>query len=280
MASRNIKPTLRNDRYADKYQTRIIKETAEGDNPFIATEVQCSGYDLHELANNVSYVEMLFLMIKGDLPSAGQKQFLNKLFVYFSHPGPRHEASRAAVLAGVGKTIPENVLPASMLVYGGSRTGAGNVEACMRFINKNRRKPVEETVVKVGSEQGFCSYYGGIDEYAKTICKSLIASDIETDSLQWVMDMDELLADQGKGIGMTRPMIAAAAFCDLGILPRYGVALLQHIASAGLLAQAFENANRPATVLPFVSDDNYFIDEGYKEDDSYSERRLEEGEPV
>lgn len=259
MTSRNIKPTLREDRYAEKYQTRIIKEIAGGDNPFIETEVQCAGYDLHELANRLSYVEMLYLMIKGDRPSAAQHSFLNKLFVYFSHPGPRHEASRAAVLAGVGKTIPENVLPASLLVYGGSRTGAGSVETCMRFIVKNRSKPAATVVNSVGSSQGMGSYYGEVDRFAESICRKLIESEIDTTSLRWILDLHCALVEQQKNIGLTKPLVAAAAFCDLGILPRYGVALLQLVSSAGLLAQAFENSNKPATVLPFVSDDDYEI---------------------
>jgi len=254
---RNISVKHRDDQYAEKYRTSIWCEQAGEENPFIETSVSCHGYALEELANKVDFSQMLFLMLKGELPDKAQHNFFNKLLVAFSHPGVRHEATRASILAGVGKTIPENVLPTAMLVFGGERTGAGGIAQIMKFISKNKRKLPQEVIDKKIELRGFGSYYGAVDKMAKKMAGWLVEESYETPHLQWAIDMGSALEAKTNNCGLLKAGTAAAAFCDLGIMPKYAVGLYQLISAPGMLAQGFEHANKAPTVLPFVGDEDY-----------------------
>lgn len=254
---RDVTVKHRDDAYAEKYRTAIWCEESDHENPFIETDAYCSGYSLEELVGNVSYAEMLFLLIKGELPDENQKRLLNKMLVAFSHPGVRNEASRASILAGVGKTVPQNVLPVALLVYGGSRTGAGAVEEMMRFLAKNRRKPARDIASGEQRPPVLGDYYGGVDVMAGKMCDWLLEDDVLTPHLHWSRELAKCVQADNPAIGLTKSAVAAAALCDMGFMPKYGVGLLQLMAAPGLLAQGFEHTNKPATVLPFVSDEDY-----------------------
>jgi citrate synthase len=256
-SERNVTVKHRDEKYADRYRTAIWQEESEHDNPFVDTDAYCRGYRFEDLVANTSYAEMVFLMIKGELPSSSQKALFEKVLVAFSHPGIRNDAVRAAILAGVGKTVPENVLPIATLVFGGSRTGAGDVEKMMRFFAKNKRKlpadvlAVQEQPIVLGQ------YFGEADVMAAKICAWLMGDEQETPHLHWGKALVAEAQASDANIGWTKASVAAALFCDLGFMPKFGVGLLQMMAAPGLLAQGFEHANKPATVLPFVSDDDY-----------------------
>lgn len=256
---RNIEVRHRGDQYAEHYRTAIWSEINDHDNPFIDTDALCHGYPLEQLVAGVSYPEMIFLMLKGDLPSESELVFLNRLLVAFSHPGVRHDATRAGVQAGVGKTLPSHCLPIALLVYGGDNA-AGRVEDCMRFFTRSRRKPVASFVEEAQKTRppGFDAYYASVDVMAGKIAGWLCASELATPSLDWAVEFAAAMTEKGgETAGWTRPAIAAAAFCDLGFRPRYGPGLLQMMAAPGLLVQGMEHANKPATVLPFVDDADY-----------------------
>lgn len=267
MNDRNIKVKHRDDKYAEKYRTNIWLEKSDHENPFVETDTYCYGYSLDELANKVNFVDMLFLMLKGELPSDQQRSFLNKLMILFCHPGIRHEATRASILAGVGKTIPENILPAALLVFGGARTGAGNLAIIMRFISRNKRKTADDVIAEKIDLPGFAAYYGSKDVMAPKMATWLIAEEYDTPNLEWALSASRLLTDKNDERGLTKAAVVAAAFCDLGVMPRYGVGLYQLLAAPGLLMQGLEHSNKPATVLPFVADEDYELKENGVKDE-------------
>lgn len=254
---RKISVKHRDDQYAEKYRTSVWLEQPSPENPFVETDASCYGYPLEELANNVDFAQMLFLMLKGELPSEPQKRFFNKLLVAFSHPGIRHDATRASILAGVGKTIPENVLPAAMLVFGGERTAAGGLDRTMKFISKSRRKDPVVILERASALPGFGCYYGSCDAMAKKMANWLVAEEYETPHLEWALKMAAALEEKSAPQSILKAGVVAAAFCDLGIMPKFAVGLYQLVVAPGLLAQGFEHANKAPTVLPFVGDEDY-----------------------
>ncbi len=257
MTDRKISVKHREARYAEHYATNIWHEIPSSQNPFVEEDVECYGYPLEDLVNGVTFPEMVFLLIKGELPVAEELQFLNRLMVAFSHPGVRHEASRAAVMAGVPKTLPEHVLPISLMIYGGARTGCSEMAATMKFYARNRRKDIARLVTPADKLPGFRLYYGDVDVMALRIADWLIACEIETPHLEWGKSVATYMAENGIENAWSKQGVAAAAFCDLGIPPRYATGLVQCMAAPGLLAQGMENANKPPTVLPFVDDSRY-----------------------
>ena len=256
---RSVVVKHRNNQYAERYRTAIWLEESDHDNPFVETAAFCHGYPFEELVNKVSYPQMLFLLLKGELPTKPQELLLNKALVAFSHPGVRHDAVRAAALAGVGKTLPQNVLPIAMLVFGGSRTGSADVAKMMRYFTKTKRQSASEALAIDKAPIVLGDYFGEADVMAAKIAQWLSKGDDQTPHIDWGIKLVAEAQTQNKKIGWTKASVAAAVFCDLGLMPKFGVALMQLLAAPGLLAQGVEHANKPVTVLPFVGDENYEI---------------------
>lgn len=262
----------RNEAFAQKTATRIWYEEPSADNPFIAARALCHGYDLLELMQKRSIVDVFYLLFRGELPSAEQAQLLQQLMIGLINPGPRHPATRAAMNAGIGKSDPVHILPIASAVFGGEYQGAGEIDATMRFLRKQQHSDPAHYAMALLEQvtepspgdsvplpiPGFGRCYGGVDLLAKKIAGQLLALPAAGKALHWAVALAQAL--EKNGIGISNSGIAAAVFADLGFQPRAGGCLYQLLSAPGLVAQGIELANKPITAMPFINDDNYFIE--------------------
>jgi citrate synthase len=259
----------RNEAFVEKTATKIWQEIPVQDNPYIAETCRCHGYDLIELMQKRSFVDVLYLLFRGELPTANEARLLEQLMIGLINPGPRHPATRAAMNAGVGKTDPVHILPIALSVYGGDYLGAGEIESAMQFLRQGRKNdPAQYAQTLLEQESppaegdwhigpGFGSYYGGIDRMAAKLGEHLAKLAGDTATLEWGCAFVKIL--NGRDLGWLSTGVAAAVFTDLGIPPRQGAGLLQIIAAPGLFAHGIELANKPRTAMPYISDENYVI---------------------
>ena len=262
----------RNEPFVARTATRIWCEQASADNPYIATHALCHGYDLFELMAKRSFVDVFYLLFRGELPSKADTQLLQTLMIALINPGPRHPATRAAMNAGVGKSDPVHILPIAAAVIGGEHEGAGIVEPAMRFLRKQQQRDPQQFFIEVMPQfaalttideqrlllPGFGAHYGGANLLAKNIALQLCELEAAGTALHWGCQFAAQLETQG--IGWTMPGIAAAVFADLSFQPRVGGSLFQLLSAPGLVAHGIELANKPITAMPFVSDENYVIE--------------------
>jgi len=261
----------RNEAFVDKLKTRIWEECPDQDNPYIAETCRCHGYDMQDLMQQRSFVDVFYLLFRGELPNVEQAQLLESLMIVLINPGPRHPATRAAMNAGVGKTEPVHILPIALSILGGEHLGAGCIEASMRFLRKHSKtNPLEQAQQLIESsvrpEQGdwdiapgFGSRYGGVDIVPGKMAAQLLDLPASGKCLSWGQQFTHALAEQQMGWHMTG--LAAAVFADLGFQPRMGAGLFQLMSAPGLFAHGIELANKPTTAMPFVKDENYVIEE-------------------
>jgi len=267
--SRHVAVESRNESFVKKTRTTIWQEVPSEDNPYIAETCRCHGYDLIELMQNRSFVDVLFLLFRGELPQSGQSQLLEHLMIALINPGPRHPATRAAMNAGVGKTDSVHILPIALAVLGGEHLGAGNIEPAMRFLRKHSKKDASAVAQELLAVEkpdegdwpiapGFGSRYAGIDQLPNSIAEQLVKMPSAGKCLQWGQAFASALeADQ---MGWLFPGVAAAVFADLGFQPRMGPGLFQLLSAPGLYAHGIELANKPTTAMPFIQDENYVIE--------------------
>lgn len=262
----------RNEPFVQRVATRIWNELPSDDNPFIASHALCHGYDLFELMEKRSFVDVFYLLFRGELPSKAEAQLLQALMIALINPGPRHPATRAAMNVGVGKTDPVHILPIAAAVLGGQHEGGGIVEESMRFLRKQQKLDAQHVASKLlqqyestanADEQlfiapGFGRHQGGVDLLAKNIATQLCELEASGKALQWGCQLATTMEPQG--IGWMTTGIAAAVFADLGFQPRAGGSLFQLLGAPGLVAHGIELANKPITAMPFVSDENYVIE--------------------
>lgn len=260
----------RNEPFVSRTATRIWQETPSSDNPYIAASALCHGYDLLELMEKRSFVDVFYLLFRGELPCAQDAQLLQQLMIALINPGPRHPATRAAMNVGVGKTEPMHILPIASAVLGGDYMGGGEIEPAMRFFRKQQNsKPSDllaeilQSVLEKSPENiaqcvpGFGIRNGGIEIMATDIVNHLVGLESAGKALRWACEFNIELRKYGLGILTTG--VAAAIFADLGFQPRAGGSLFQLIGAPGLVAHGLELANKPITAMPFVSDERYEI---------------------
>jgi len=114
--------------------TRIWREEPEAGNPFAARAAFCHGYDVFgEMLGKARWVEMLFLLFRGERPSRGQADLLDALAVALANPGPRDPSVHAAMCAGVGGSTAASSLIASLAVGAGGQGGAREVFLLMKL---------------------------------------------------------------------------------------------------------------------------------------------------
>ncbi|MEW5755702.1 MAG: citrate synthase [Pseudomonadota bacterium] len=259
----------RDIQFAERATTRIWQETASEDNPYIAAGCRCHGYDLQELMHKRSFVEVFYLLFRGELPSGSEAELLEHLMIALINPGPRHPATRAAINTAVGKTDPAHILPIGMMVLSGEHLGGIEVEASMRFIRKRLRDDPQCVAGELLESErppaegdwhiapGFGNRFGGIDIMPGKIAAQLAQLPGSGKALAWGEAFARAL--QPHDMGWLTSGIAAAAFCDLGFQPRAAAGLLQILSAPGLLAHGLEYANKPITALPRISDEDYHI---------------------
>lgn len=255
-------------RFTSRTVTRIWEEIPHKENPYLADKCRCHGYDILELARKKSFVDVLFLLFQGELPSADQANILETLLITMINPGPRHPATRAAMNAGVGKTHGSHLLPIGLSILGGAHLGGEEVTEAMLFLRKNRRNSPGHIATELLQGEkpkkgdwhiapGFGSRFDAIDPMPQQIVKLLSNSPGSGDHLQWGNELAGFILPHSMGWLSTG--VAAAVFCDLGFHPRAGAGMYQLLGAPGLLAHGLELANKPIVAMPFLQEEQYVI---------------------
>ncbi len=271
MSSKHRNIEKRKYQFTEKISTQIWHEHPCPENPYLPQSAYCYGYDLLELINKRSYTDVFYLIFRGELPTLEQSDLLEKLMVALINPGPRHPATRGAMIAGVGKTDPSLILPISLSIFSGTHVGAGCIEEAMIFMSENIDKNPGILAKNLLSNSkppsegdwhpapGFGSRFNGIDMLTHEFAKRLSCMLGAGPALQWGEEFATSLKPHG--IGWLVTGVAAATFCDLGFHPRVGPGLFQLLCAPGLLAHGIELANKPFTAMPFPSDKDYLIED-------------------
>lgn len=259
----------RKDAFVDRTETKIWQEQPNPENPYVAASCRCHGYDLLQLMAQCRFVEVLYLLFRGELPATAEAEILECLMIALINPGPRHPAARAAMVAGVGKSMPEHILPIALTILGGNHLGAGSIEATMRFLRQHQKQDPTDCAMQylaktpLQREQdwilvpGFGCRFGSVDSITQELATHLVNLPGSGPSLQWGQAFAKTL--QPHHLGWLTTGIAAAVFTDLGFNPKAGAGLFQLLQAPGLLAHGVELANKPFTAMPFVKDENYVI---------------------
>ena len=255
--SRNREIRKRKTPFNQVLETQITEEVPCQDNPYLYQEMHICGYDHLQLIAKVSFTDMLFLMLKQQLPTPQQSRLLQALSVAFCNPGLRHEASQAAITSAAGRTEPLHILPIAMGMYSGQFNAAGEITEIHQHFAQLRNVPAEEwlNAVKQGQIPGFGTLYGSKDPYALKLLEAL-AGISETDSMVYQLaQLEPQLNDTA--VGILKTGVATAALTDLSFDARQSSVVFQWMAAPGLLAHGLEYCDKPMSAMRFESDEQY-----------------------
>lgn len=254
--------------FNSRVTTSVCKELPAPDNPYLAERLLVHGYDVGELLHRRDYVDVVFLTLQGELPSAEQKQLFELVLIALSHPGPRHPATRSVMTAGGSNTNAAQLLPIGLSLMGGAHLGASTVTAAMEFLSDHRAhdpvavarqlqlpRDLSEEKTSQGIP-GFGEHFGSRDRRSEALVQTLLDRCCSCDMVRWGQAMVEAVPE-AIPFGWLSTGVAAAAFVDLGFSPAMGGGVYQAASWPGLLAHGLEALARPLTAQPFVSDEHF-----------------------
>jgi citrate synthase len=268
--------------YNSSVSTKLCLELPADDNPFLTDKRYLAGYDIEALTSKVTYIESLYLLFKQELPNPQQTALLNALFVALINAGPRDEAVRASMTAGVSKTRAEHLLPIGLTVLGGANNGAQTVERAYSFIEQNVNKSQSDnsylniklldnliaelfsdiqSVNNINPEStiqycpGFGQHYGGIDKLTARLSQSVFEIIPNSIVFSWCQAFNQKM--NKFNIGINPVGLAAAVFLELKLGARESIGLYQLLRAPGILAQGMEQTHKPITAIPMLTDQEY-----------------------
>lgn len=228
-------------------------------NPFWRTSISrvqpnhvtVRGYDLAELIGNVSFGEVVYLLMKGELPEKGEGKLIEAILVSacdHSLAAPSADAVRFVASSGVPL---QTAVAAGILAIGEWHAGA--IEECARLLQQafqpgDRREIRQIAFGMVRNARaegrrmpGFGHPYHTSDPRVKRLLDLGEQLKLTGNYTELARHLEtELLANYGKKIPMNVDGAIAAIISDLGIDWRLGKGFFIIARSAGLVAHAHE----------------------------------------
>ncbi|NRF70003.1 citryl-CoA lyase [Aquincola sp. S2] len=246
-------------------RTRIWQEEAEADNAFATRTAHCHGYDVYgQMLGHARWVEMLYLLFRGEAPDAAQAALLEALAVGLANAGPRDPAVHAAMCAGIGGSPAAAALMAALAVGAGQHTGAREVllameawQACGTDLAAWRRHLQRPATTSTdiwpdhSEPPGFDPHGTSVAGTVRQALHRMTELSPGT-SLAWLgAQRVELERCAGGPLAMTG--VAAAALTDLGFSPEAGEMLFLLMRLPGAAAHALEQRSNSYRDFPFFA---------------------------
>lgn len=254
---------MKNDMPAERIHTRIWLEEAEADNPFVTRAAYCHGYDVYgDLLGRARWVDMLYLLFKGEAPSAQQARLLEGVALMLANAGPRDPAVHAAMCAGVSGSPAAAALMAALAVGAGQHTGAREVFLAMQgWIECGLDLPAWQQRLAAAQplDNGIwpgCEHAPGFDINAtRTPLPVLQAlahfAELGVGRCLGWLQTERTAIEQAAGHALGLTGVVAAAFVDLGFSPDEGEMLHLLLRLPGAAVHALEQRSAGYKSFPF-----------------------------
>ena len=247
----------------ESVRTRIWLEEPEPGNAFATRAAHCHGYDVYgEMLGHARWVEMLYLLFRGEVPTPAQAALLESLAVALANAGPRDPAVHAAMCAGVGGSTAAASLIAALAVGAGQSTGAREVFLAMQIRDRcgddlgawqRRLRTPPEYLAGIWQA---CEHPPGFDPHGAAATTpvrqtlSCLARLSPGPHLPWLAANRDAL-ESAAGLPLAQAGVAAAAFADLGLTPDQGEMLHLLLRLPGAAVHALEQRQLGHKNFPF-----------------------------
>lgn len=256
---------MSNGSKTEQIRTRIWQEEPEPDNPFATRTARCHGYDVYgEMLGQARWVEMLYLIFKGEGPSSKQTELLEALAVALANPGPRDPSVHAAMCGGVGGSTAAACLIAALAVGAGQLSGGREVFLAMEGWNscgsdldawRSRLATPTDSSASIWPTPehppGFDPHGVGTATIVRQTLSCLAGIGCGTRLIWLEANLSSLEAAAGSPLALSG--VAAAAFSDLGFTPEQGEMLQLLLRLPGAAAHALEQSHYGHKKFPFFT---------------------------
>lgn len=247
MSEKDAEGALR--KVEDWWSTEIIKMR-----PGI---IEFRGYPIQDLIGRVSFPQMIWLMLRGELPTPDQAALMEAALVASVDHGPHAPSIAIARMAASCGVDLNNAMASAANVLGDSHGGAG--EQCMELFAAAKREldrgAVLEPAIRTVLDNHIARYgkivagYGHRFHPVDPRCAPLLSL-VEREAERGTVSgefvsigravEEALRARTGKSIPMNIDGATAVIFAELGFAPPLGRGLFVLSRSVGILAHAWE----------------------------------------
>jgi len=252
------------DRAKEVIYTRIWQEEAEPDNPFAARIARCHGFDVYgDMLGNARWIEMVYLLFRGEPPSAPATQSLEALAIALANPGPRDPSIHAAMCGGTGGSPAAASLMAALAVGAGSLFGGREILLAVQdwqdcgtdlqaWQDRLRNRPAARQVTAWPEPE----HAPGFDPHgvrATLIIEQTLACLAGFGcgvSLPW-LQVHRADLEAAAGLPLSLTGVAAATFADLGFAPEEAEMLYLILRLPGAAVHALEQWKFGHKKFPF-----------------------------
>lgn len=253
--------------------TRIWLEEPEADNPFATRTAHCHGYDVYgQMLGQARWVDMLYLLFRGEAPTPAQSRLLEALAVALANPGPRDPMVHAAMCGGIGGSPAAASLMAALSVGAGQSGGARDVFLALKGWSACQQIDVSDWVSALTrhtpptwlapEDAGWpaIEHPAGFDPHGVSTA-TVVLQTLQTlahlstgPRLPWMVAHRAEL-EQAAGLPLAMTGVAAAALADLGFNGAQGEMLHLLLRLPGSAAHALEQAQQGFKRFPYPAVD-------------------------
>lgn len=213
------------------------------------------GYPIQDLIGHIGYVQMVWLMLRGELPSEAQARLFEAALIAGVDHGPHAPSiaiARMAISCGVGLN---GAVGSAVNVLGDIHGGAG--QQCMELYldcrkrqTRGEQEPIRRALDAYRHEHdkiipGFGHRFHPRDPRAKrllTMVDDAVAAGTVSGEFAAIGRGVEIVLEQEKGrhIPMNIDGVTAVVYSELGFAPELGRGIFLLSRSVGILAHAWE----------------------------------------
>ena len=250
---------------ANLIHSRIWEEEAEPENAFATRRAHCHGYDVYgAMLGHATWADMIYLMLRGEAPSAAQERLFDTLALALANPGPRAPSVHAAMCGGVAGSTAAASLIAALAVGAGGYGGAREVLLAMQQWRdcgadlaqwQAQLAADPDRSVSIWPEQEHAAGFDPHTRSASTIVLQTLhclAGISPGPHLPWLLANRGAL-EAGAGCALGMGAVAAAALHDLGFTPAQGEMLFLMLRLPGAAAHALEQGEMGFRKFPFYT---------------------------
>ena len=224
-------------------------------------QIAMRGYAIQDLIGKISFPQMIWLMLRGDLPSAAQGRLLEAALVASVDHGPHAPSIAVARIAATTGIALNNVMASAVNVLGDVHGGAG--QQCMELYETIITHPKSETDLAGAVDEALAAF---VAEHGKIIpgfghrwhpvdprCAPLLKLVEEAQAAGEVKGRYAAVGREveagikrrtSKNIPMNIDGVTAVIFSELGFAAPLGRGLFILSRSVGILSHAWEEISK------------------------------------
>ncbi len=226
------------------------------------------GYSQTDLIANLSFSDMVFLLLKGELPTEKQSKIFQHVLISFSDHGITPPSTQTArIIASSGSPL-NNAVAGGLLSFGKNHAGA--IKKSMNLFqdkinnldineDSDENKLLSKLAIDIVNEYsdknlkipGFGHRYHTQDPRAKKLVELVIEEEFVKTHVKLAIVLDNLLASR-KGIHLNVDGINAAILSDLGFDSDLGLGVFMIGRMPGLIAHSYEEIVKEKDFRKFV----------------------------